>query len=82
MTEQKNIKKYLKRPEEQIIIEHMNLTKEDGLSPIYLTIKEKLNEIRYSTSEILGLTQKYHAGIMTRLEDVDNVLILISFNMG
>ena len=49
---------------------------------IDLTIKEKLNEIRYSTSEILGLTQKYHAGIMTRLEDVDNVLILISFNMG
>ena len=49
---------------------------------IDLTIKEKLVEKKYSASEIVDLTQKYHKGIRTGIDEVDNVLISISFDMG
>ena len=49
---------------------------------IDLTIKAKLVEKKYSASEIVDLTQKYHKGIGTGIDEVDNVLISILFDMG
>ena len=48
---------------------------------IDLTIQEKLED-KYSTSEIASLTRKYHAKIKTGIDEVDNVLISLSFDMG
>ena len=48
---------------------------------IDLTIKDKLEEKNYSVSEIVSLTQKYHKGIKTGINEVDNVLISILFDM-
>ena len=48
---------------------------------IDLTIKEKLKE-KYSASEIESLTQKYHAGVKSGIDEVDNILISVSFDMG
>ena len=48
---------------------------------IILTIAEKLDG-KYSPSEIERLTQRYHEGEKTGVEDVDNVRISISFDMG
>ena len=49
---------------------------------IDLTIKEKLEKKNYSASEIFSLTQKYHAGIKTGMDEVDNVIIAVLFDMG
>ena len=48
---------------------------------IDITIAEKL-EGKYSKSEIENLTQKYHSKIKTGINDVDNVQISLSFDMG
>ena len=48
---------------------------------IDLTIRAKLEE-DYNESEIISLTQKYHAKIKTGVDAVDNVRISISFDMG
>ena len=48
---------------------------------IDLTIAAKL-EGKYNESEIVSLTQKFHANIKTGVDEVDNVRISISFDMG
>ena len=48
---------------------------------VNLTIKDKLGE-KYSASEIESLTQKYHAGVKSGIDEVDNILISVSFDMG
>ena len=48
---------------------------------IYLTISEKLNEKKYNVSEINCLTQMYHDGIKTGVDEVDNVRILVFYDM-
>ena len=53
-----------------------NLKEEIGL-----TIKEKL-EGKKSKSEIVSLTQKYHDGIKTGIDEIDNLHISVSFDMG
>ena len=64
------------------ILEVVDETIEDALKEeVTLTIAEKLDG-KYSVSEITSLTQKYHKGITTGVEAVDNVRISISFDMG
>ena len=48
---------------------------------IDLTIKETLKG-KKSKSEIVSLTQKYHDGINTGIDDIDNLHISVSFDMG
>ena len=48
---------------------------------IDLTIEAKLAG-KYEKSEIISLTQKYHNKIKTGVDAVDNVRILLSFDMG
>ena len=48
---------------------------------IDLTIKEILTG-KESESEIVILTQKYHDGIKTGIDEVDNLRISVSFDMG
>ena len=65
------------------ILNVVNKVIAEGLrEEIDLTIKDKLEEKNYSASEIVSLTQKYHKGIKTGINEVDNVLISISFDMG
>ena len=63
------------------ILEVVNETIDDALKEeVTLTIAEKLNG-KYSASEITSFTQKYHKGITTGVEAVDNMRISISFYM-
>ena len=48
---------------------------------IDLTMKDKL-EGKKSKSEIVSLTQKYHDGIKTGIDEIDNLRISVSFDMG
>ena len=65
------------------ILNVVNKVIAEGLrEEINLAIKDELVEKNYSTSEIVSLTQKYHKGIKTGINEVDNVLISISFDMG
>ena len=54
----------------QALVEEINLT-------IVAKLKGKTSE-----SEIQDLTQRYHKGIKTGIDEVDNVKIIISFDMG
>lgn len=55
----------------------------DGLKEeISLTIEEKLIELKQSASKIINITEKYHDGINTGIDCVNNVLISVSFDMG
>ena len=54
---------------------------ENMKTEIDLTIEEKLRG-KYNASEIASLTRKYHAGVKTGIDEVDNVLISILFDMG
>ena len=57
-------------------------TIEDHLKEeVDLSIRAKL-EGKKSKSEIVSLTQKYHNGIQTGVDEVNNVRITISFYMG
>ena len=49
---------------------------------IDLTIKEKLENRGYSASKIDSLTQNFYSDIKTNIDEVDNVRIAISFDMG
>jgi hypothetical protein len=51
------------------------------IEEIDLTIAAKLAG-KYSESEIVSLTQKFHANIKTGVDEVDNVRISLSFDMG
>ena len=66
--------KSINRVTDQIIEESL-------VEEINLTIAEKLKG-KYSESEIASLTQKFHKGIKTGVDQVDNVLISVSFDMG
>ena len=59
---------------EEVIAETLN-------EELALTIKEKL-EGKYTPSEIQKFIKKKTAGIQTGVDEVDNVRITISFDMG
>jgi hypothetical protein len=56
--------------------------KEALTEEITLTISAKLREQHYTESEVVSLTQKYFKGEKTGVDEVDNVRISISFDMG
>ena len=37
---------------------------------------------KYSASEIDSLTQKYHAGVKSGIDEVDDILLSVSYDMG
>ena len=70
----KKVCKAILKVVKEVIAENMK-------TEIDLTIEEKLRG-KYNASEIASLTQKYHAGVKTGIDEVDNVLISVSFDMG